>query len=438
MTPPSPDAIQILQRLIAFDTTNPPGNEAACVGFIHDLLSQSGIPSTLLAHDSARPNLIARLPGRDEGPPFLMYGHVDCVAFAGQAWTCPPLSGEIRDGFIWGRGALDMKGGVAMMLAAMLRAKAEGLQPPGDVIFAALADEEDGGDAGARFLVREHPDQFRDVRYAIGEFGGFTMALGGKTLYPIMVAEKRMCWLKATFRGRGGHGSMPVRGGAMARLALALLRLDRRRLPVHITPAATVMLNGIGDSVGGAAGLALRLLLKPGLTDFLLNAMGEQLRLFDPLLHNTVSPTGLQASDKINVIPSEISVSLDGRLLPGQTPEQLLVELRAILGNEVEVEIVRSDPGPAEPDMGLFPVLAGVLKAADPAGIPVALLLSGVTDARFFSTLGIQTYGFTPMQLPPDFRFTEVIHAADERIPVDAVAFGADAIYRLLQRLPCE
>ena len=197
-----------------------------------------------------------------------------------------------------------------------------------------------------------------------------------------------------------------------------------------------MMLTEIAHGVGGVVGLVLRLLLNPRLTNPLLSAMGEQLRLFDPLLHNTVSPTTLQGSEKINVIPSQVSVGLDGRLLPGQEPAQLLAELRAILGNEVELEIVRSDPGPAEPDMGLFPVLADVLKAADPEGIPVPLLLSAVTDARHFSQLGIQTYGFTPMRLPPDLRFTEVIHAADERIPVGAMAFGADAISRLLQRLP--
>lgn len=431
----TPDPTEILRQLIAFDTTNPPGNEAACIAYIHDLLSRAGIPTALFAQDAARPNLIARLPGRGEAPPFLMYGHVDCVTFAGQTWTHPPLSGEVHDGFIWGRGTLDMKGGIAMMLAALLRARAAGLQPAGDVLFAALSDEEGGGDVGARFLVEQHPEQFGGVRYAIGEFGGFTMSLAGKTLYPIMIAEKQMCWLRATVKGRGGHGSMPVRGQTMARLAEVLRRLDRRRLPVHITPAAAAMLNGIADGVGGAIGAILRLLLKPALTDLLLNALGSQLRLFDPLLHNTVSPTMLQGSDKINVIPGEASIGLDGRLLPGQTPQQMLAELRSILGDGVVLEVQRSDPGPAEPDMTLFPVLAEVLKAADPAGVPVPLLLSGVTDARFFSRLGIQTYGFTPMQLPPDFRFTEVIHAADERVPVGAVAFGADAIYRLLERL---
>ena len=181
---PNPDAATLLQRLIAFDTSNPPGNEAACIDFIRDQLTQGGIASTIVAQDPARPNLIARLAGRGEAPPFLMYGHVDCVTFAGQPWTCPPLSGEVRDGFIWGRGALDMKGGVAMMLAALLRAKADGLQPPGDILFAALADEEAGGDFGAAFLVNHHPELFEGVRYAIGEFGGFTLALGGRTFYP--------------------------------------------------------------------------------------------------------------------------------------------------------------------------------------------------------------------------------------------------------------
>lgn len=426
--------VQLLQRLIQFDTTNPPGNEAGCVAFVNELLVDAGIEARIVAKAPERLNLIARLPGRGDKPPLLLYGHVDVVTTANQQWAHPPFSGALVDGFVWGRGALDMKGGVAMMLAAFLRAKADRLDLPGDVILAILSDEEAGGDFGARFLVEEHAELFAGVRYAIGEFGAFTLVVGNQRFYPIQVAEKQMCWMKATVRGQGGHGSLPVRNGAMAGLARLLHQLDRRRLPVHVTPPARLMFGGMADSLGGLNSLILRQLLNPRFTDRVLDLLGERGRMFDPLLHNTVSPTVLHGSNKINVIPGEVSVELDGRLLPGQGPDDMLQELRRIVGDDVELEVIRHDPGPSEPDMALFDELAGILREADPDGVPGPLLLSGVTDGRFFSRLGIQTYGFTPMPLPEDFNFAQTIHAADERIPATAVEFGADAIYTLLSR----
>jgi acetylornithine deacetylase/succinyl-diaminopimelate desuccinylase-like protein len=426
--------VELLQRLIQFDTTNPPGNESECISFINDVLAEAGVESKVFAKSPDRPNLIARLSGQGNSPPLLLYGHVDVVTTEGQQWKHPPFEGKVVDEFVWGRGALDMKGGVAMMLAAFLRAKAEGLELPGDAVLAIVSDEEAGGDLGARFLVEKHPDLFDDIRYAIGEFGGFTLYVGNRRFYPIQVAEKHLCWLKATVRGSGGHGSIPVRGGAMARLSELLRKIDQHRLPVHVIPVARLMFKTMASSLTGLNGLILRQLLNPLLTDRVLNLLGDRGRLFDPLLHNTVSATILHGSKKINVIPSEISVELDGRLLPGYQPDDLIGELRQIIGNHVELELLRHDSGPSEPDMGLFDTLAGILREADPNGVPVPLLLTGATDARFFSQLGIQTYGFVPMPLPEDFNFMETAHAADERIPIDAVEFGANAIYKVLER----
>ena len=425
--------VEILQRLIRFNTTNPPGNEEACIAYIRGLLTNAGIESTALTKVANRPNLVARLEGEGKSPPLLLYGHVDVVTTENQKWDQAPFGGEIIDGMVWGRGALDMKGGVAMMLAAFLRAKAEGLKPPGDILLAIVSDEEAGGDVGAQFLVEEHAGLFKDIRYAIGEFGGFTMHIGGRRFYPIMIAEKQICWMKATVRGQGGHGSMPVRGGAMAKLAQLLKRLDENSLPLHVTPPARMMFEAMGSAMGGTPGWIIRQLANPSLANTMLGLLGERGKLFLPLLHNTVSPTILHASNKVNVIPSEVSLELDGRLLPGFKPEDMLAELRPIVGVDVELEVVRHDPGPAEPDMGLFDTLAEILRAADPDGIPVPLLLSGVTDGRFFSRLGIQTYGYLPMQLPEDFNFAQTIHAANERIPAHSVEFGAQAIYRALQ-----
>ena len=426
--------VEILQRLIRFNTTNPPGHEEACIAYIRGLLTDAGIESTVLTMAEGRPNLIARLDGAGKAPPLLLYGHVDVVTTEQQKWEQPPFEGKLLDGFVWGRGALDMKGGVAMLVSAFLRAKAEDLRPPGDIILAILSDEEAGGNVGAKFLVENHAELFKDIRYAIGEFGGFTLHVGGKRFYPIMISEKQICWTRATVRGQGGHGSVPVRGGAMAKLSQLLKGLDEGNLPIHVTPPARMMFEAMGVAMGGAPGWIVSQLANPSLAQTMLGLLGERGKIFSPLLRNTVSPTILHASDKVNVIPAEVSVELDGRLLPGYKPEDMLSELRPIVGSDVELEVLRHDPGPAEPNMEIFDTLAGILREADPDGIPIPLLLSGVTDARFFSRLGIQTYGYLPMPLPEDFNFIQTIHAANERVPAKAIDFGVQAIYQALQR----
>ncbi|MBN2387316.1 MAG: M20/M25/M40 family metallo-hydrolase [Anaerolineales bacterium] len=426
--------LELLQNLIRFDTTNPPGNERACIEYIQGLLKEAGIPTTIVARTPERPNLIARLKGRGQAPPLLLYGHVDVVTTENQQWTHPPFEGRIVDGYIWGRGALDMKGPVALMLAAFLKAKAKGVDLPGDVLFAAVADEEAGDDFGVRYLVHEHPRLFEGVRYAFGEFGGFNMSMAGTRVYPIMVAEKQICWMKATLRGKGGHASMPVQGQAMAKLGRVLAALDRRALPVHITPAVRLMFESIRRILPGATGALLGQLLNPLLTDRILKLLGGRGAMFSNLFHNTVSPTMLQASAKVNVIPAEVTLEMDGRLLPGLDPATMLAEVRKLIGRFGEVEINRSDPGPATPDMALFETLGGVLHELDPRGTAVPFVLGAVTDARFLSRLGIQTYGFTPLQLPEDFSFLGAVHGADERLPVDALDFGVEAVFRALQR----
>ena len=425
---------ELLQRLIRFDTTNPPGNERECIAFIDGLLRDAGYETTVLAREPERPNLLARLPGRGAAPPILLYGHVDVVTTAGQRWQHPPFEAAEVDGFVWGRGAVDMKGGVAMMLAAFLRARAEGLEPAGDVIFCALADEENLSGYGAEWLVSEHAERFEGVRYALGEFGGFTLHNAGRRFYPIQVGEKQICTLRATVRGAGGHGAMPVRGAAMARLAKMLRSLDRTRLPVHITPIVRDMVRTMAEALPSARRAALHALLRPALTDRVLDVMGSRARLLEAILHNTVTPTIVETSKKFNVIPSEIGIVLDGRLLPGQTPADLTRELHGVIGDDVELEVLRHDTGPVEPDLGLYATLGSVLTEADPGSVAMPLLMPGVTDGRFFSRLGIQTYGFTPLRLPANFDFWQTVHAADERVPVEAVEFGADAVYRALER----
>jgi acetylornithine deacetylase/succinyl-diaminopimelate desuccinylase-like protein len=426
---------ELLQELIRFDTTNPPGNEAACIAYVRGLLDEAGIESETYAADPARPNLVARLPGEGAAAPVLLQGHVDVVTTAHQQWTHPPFEGRLEGGQVWGRGALDMKGGVAMMLAAVLRARAEGTRLPRDVVLLVLSDEEGGGDLGARFLVERHPELFTGLRYGLGEFGGFSMTLAGRRFYPIQVAEKQICWLRAVIRGPGGHGALISRGGTMARLARFLTDLDRRQLPVHLTPVVIRMLETMAEALPRKESLVFRALLKPALAGRALRLLGAQGAMFEPMLRNTVNTTIVRCGEKINVVPSKVELELDGRALPGLSPDDLIGELQELAGDDVELELVRHDPGPGEPDLGRFDTLAEILRELDPAAIPVPLLQIGVTDARFFSRLGIQTYGFLPLKLPADFRFLRLIHAADERVPVDAVEFGAEAVFRAIQRL---
>ena len=251
MTPPqealnaSKHPAWLLQQLIRFDTTNPPGREQACVMYIDRLLSGAGISTRILARSPERPNLIARLRGADEGEPLMLYGHVDVVPTAGQTWQHDPFGAEEIDGYIWGRGALDMKGGVAMMLSAFLRMKLEGITPRHDILLVIVSDEENGGDYGAKWLVETHPELFTGVRHAIGEFGGFSLTIAQRRFYPIQIAEKQLCWIKVTFSGPGGHGAMPVRDGAIACLRCFLPRFDMRRLPMGVTPLARMMFEAI-------------------------------------------------------------------------------------------------------------------------------------------------------------------------------------------------
>jgi len=429
--------VELLQNLIRFDTSSPPGNEGECIDYINHLLKAAGIETTILARDPARTNLIARLSGRGNAPPLLLQGHVDVVTTENQTWRHPPFGGDLADGCVWGRGTLDMKGGVTMMLAAFLRAKAEGLRLPGDVILAVVSDEEKGGEFGAKYLVENHAAQFADVRYAIGEFGGFSFYVGKQRFYPIMVAEKGVCGIEVTLHGPGGHPAGTYHGGAMARLGRLVEQLDRKHLPVHITPATRQMIQTMSSALPFPSNLALRQLLNPRLTDGVLGLLGKQVEQFEALLHNTVNATIIAGADVPNRIPDRISLQLACTLLPGYTPDDAVSELRQLAGKDTEIKLVETrfyEKLPVEPDMGLFGVLSSILREADPEGIPTPLMLPAPSDGRLFSRLGIQTYGFLPMNLPADFLFWQLMHGADERIPVEALTFGIDCMYKLLHR----
>ena len=428
-----PFVVELTRDLIQLDTTNPPGREDIAVELIERVLDEAGINSARYENARGRSNLVARLKGRGEAPPFLLQGHVDVVTTVNQDWSHKPFGGEIIDGYLWGRGALDMKGGVAMMVSAFLEAQARG-GAPGDLVLAVLADEEAGGNQGAKWLVENHPELFEGIRHGIGESGGVVQHLGGRRFYPIMVCEKRGCQILATLRGQGGHGSIPAHGGAMAKLGTLLTKLDSARLPVHVTPPVKLLLEGMRDALDEPWKGRMAALLDPMRADATLSEMGPLGRNLDAALHNTVNATIVSGGLKVNVIPSEVQVQLDGRLLPGFGPEDMLRELRDVVGPDPELQVQLVGPAQPEIDISQLGLFASVLREADPGCVPLPYMVTGGTDARHFARLGIRTYGFLPLNNPADFNGSTTIHAADERVPVSALEFGARCVFEAVMR----
>jgi acetylornithine deacetylase/succinyl-diaminopimelate desuccinylase-like protein len=425
---------ELAAQLIRFDTCSPPGREGELIGWLAPRLEATGLEVRVLARDPDRPNIVARLAGRGEAPPLLLHGHVDVVPVSGQKWSVDPFGGVVEDGVLWGRGALDMKGGVAMLVTALLRV-AQGPPPPGDIILCVLSDEEQGGSFGARFLVEEHADLFVGVKHAIGEFGGFSFPLAGRRLYPIEVAEKQRAIVRLVAEGAAGHGALGGPGSAITALARATGKIGRTPLPVHVTPVTAKGLTAMADAVGLPLEPVLRALTREPISGALLRTLGDRAAAIAPMLRNTATVTHLDAGDRgaINVVPASAEAHLDCRVLPGLGADELLAELRPMLGPEVRAEVEVFEHADPEVDWSLYPVLAGLLREADPEGHPVPMLLAGVTDGRHFSRLGIQHHGFLPMQLPADLGFLASIHAADERVPVAALDFGTRILTRLLQ-----
>jgi acetylornithine deacetylase/succinyl-diaminopimelate desuccinylase-like protein len=429
--------VEIAQRLIRFETVNPPGDEAACVAWVRDLLDAAGLETRLLAVDPRRPNLIARLPGRGLAPPLLLHAHVDVVPVAGQRWSRPPFGGEIADGELWGRGAVDMKGQLAMMLAALLRLKATGTPPAGDVILAVVADEEAGSAVGARFLVQRHPELFAGVRYAIGEDGGAELDLGRQVrLHPIVVAEKRACWLRATLHGTAGHASRAAgRSGAAHKLQRLLTAIDGGGLGTLMTPVVHRMLQELAGALPDpVSGRIAAFRADPGDPSALDGIDEADARYLRSLVQHTVNATVIQGGTATNVLPAQISVELDGRLLPGaSSTEDFLAELRSRAGCEMDLEVlVEGEVMPPPRLGGFYDRLAGVLKAKDPDGVPVPMVTTASTDARLFPLLGIQCYGWFPLLHTRDTSYRGRLHCPDERIAVSALEFGADCFHELL------
>lgn len=434
------EATGYLQQLLRIDTTNPPGNERAATQFLQTLLEREGIACTVREAAPGRTNLVARLDatGARDGGPLLLSSHLDVVATEAAHWTHPPFAGVIADGYLWGRGALDMKSKTIMDLMAMLLAKREGWPLRRVLLMAALADEEMGCGLGSQFLVERHPDLIR-AEYCLNELGGFTTHVGGRRFYPIQVAEKGIVWLKMTVRGTPGHGSRPHHDMALEKLGRALVQLTRRRLPLHVTPPAQAFLTAIAAALPAPQRWVLRGLVHPAWGPLLhrLLPLNGATAYFLAITHNTACPTSVQGGTIAsgNVIPSEVACQLDGRIVPGYTADDLRRELHALLGEACTFEVVCYRAGTIHRhDTPLFAIIKDVVEVADPGARAIPMLLSGMTDAHFYHQLGTITYGFQPLRCAPDYDAATMPHAHDERIPVAGFHWGVQTYAEVVRR----
>ena len=426
------DLASLVSDLIRIDSSAPSGDAVGIVQLVAQVLGSAGIPVNEISSDPDRPILLATVTGSGSAPPLLVHGHLDVVGADENDWAHDPFGGDIIDGWIWGRGALDMKGPIAMMIDAVIRCSS-GPAPAGDIILCLVTDEETGGERGAGYLVDQHPELLRGVRYAIGEFGGFTFGFAGGRFSPIQVSERTGVPMEITFRGSGGHGSLPTHDGALAKLGRALVKLDRGYLPPRITPAARAMLEAIAPHVAKSYRFMIEKLLDPRTSRAVFWATHRRLGSIASILAPTATPTVVDAGSEINVVPSTATLAIDARMLPGMTVPEWIADIRSLIDVECDVHVLEDGTSlPLHPDMSLFDLLASAARAMDPLAVPIPYLSPAVTDARWFSRLGIQCYGFTPMSLPTDFDFAATVHGANERIPVNALEPGADALLAVL------
>ncbi len=438
------EATALLQTLLRIDTTNPPGDEIKAARALAQDLEGDGISCEIIESAPGRANLITRLESGTDEPPLLLSGHLDVVkADEPERWTHPPFGGVLADGYIWGRGAVDMKNFVAMsaMMLKLLRRREVPLKR--DIIFAAVADEEDGTTFGSKFLVEQHPDKVR-AGYALCEGGGFTMDFKGAAVCPVETAEKGKAFLRITARGPSGHGSMPMADSALLRLSEALTRVGATHLPQHTTDTMAAFIRGLADLAPYPERLVLPRLLSPATSGFILDKVlkgSPEATKFHTMLRNTAVPTSVRAGDPAsnNIIPGEAVAELDGRLLPGQTGDDLVAELREVVGDdELSIEVMREFQGRElhPPESPLWSCIIKEIGRRDRALKVLPLLLPGFTDMTNFSRLGTRCYGFAPVKLDPrrDPPFAELFHGFDERIPEDGYHWGLGLLWDVVRR----
>ncbi|ALX66939.1 M20/M25/M40 family metallo-hydrolase [Microbacterium sp. XT11] len=429
MSDPSlPEVVRVARDLIRFDTSNYGGGRAngerEAAEYVGAYLQDLSLPVEYYEPAPRRTNVMARVPGRDRAKPALVvHGHLDVVPAMAEEWSVDPFAGIVRDGLLWGRGAVDMKNMDAMILTAVGDILRSGEQPERDLILTFFADEENGGVEGSALVVRDRPEWFAGAAEAISEVGGYSITVDDRRAYLLQVGEKALIWLRLVAKGQAGHGSRLHDDNAVTKLAEAVAAIGRTRWPVRLTPTTEALLAGLGDLTGRPTD-------DP---DALAAAAGPAEAFLRSTFRTTANPTALTAGYKHNVIPERAEALVDVRVLPG-TEDDVLAELQQIVGDEIVIETVVRDIGMETSFSGdLVDAMVASIGRFDP-GVPVIPYLLGAgTDNKALATLGITGYGFAPLRLPADLDFTGMFHGVDERVPVDSLVFGQQVLADLLR-----
>ncbi|MBA3411702.1 MAG: M20/M25/M40 family metallo-hydrolase [Geodermatophilaceae bacterium] len=426
------EVVELCSDLIRIDTTNTGDTETSAgervaAEYVAGKLDEIGLETTILESTKNRASVVARIAGQDRSrDALLIHGHLDVVPAEPAEWRVHPFSGEERDGYLWGRGAVDMKDMDAMTLAVVRQWHSEGYVPPRDIVLAFVADEEAGGRLGARWLVDNHADLFEGCTEAISEVGGFSLTVRDDLrLYLIQTAEKGLGWMRLRATGRPGHGSMVHEDNAVTRLCEAVTKLGRHQFPITMTKTVRQFLDAISEAYGIEFDLDD--------LDATLAKLGSLANFIGATLRNTANPTMLDAGYKANVIPSSASAVVDGRFLPGQE-EEFERQLDEILGPDISrAWIVKDQALETAFDGPLVEQMVAALRAEDPYARPVPFTMSGGTDAKSFERLGMRCFGFSPLLLPPDLDFAGLFHGIDERVPIEGLRFGVRVLDRFLR-----
>ncbi len=424
------DAITMCQEMIRIPSVNfgeGKGDEKAIAEYVVKKLEEVGIASRIYESAPGRCNVVANIEGANpQRPGLVVHGHTDVVPAIAEDWSMDPFCGEIRDGMIWGRGALDMKNMDAMILAIVRKWARVGYKPPRNIVLVFFADEEAGMTYGSRWMAKEHPEVFAGCSEAISEVGGYSVTVGdGKRLYLVESAQKGIHWMRITAHGKAGHGSMMNDDNAITALTDAVTKIGNHTWPQRYTKTVKVLFEKVAKAANKPFDISD---LRP-----LLSELGSTARMIGATLQNSANPTMLEAGYKANVIPQSASAVIDGRFLPG-LEDELNQTIRDLVGPNIEIETITRDIA-LEVDFegDLVDAMCNALLSQDPDGIPVPYCLSGGTDNKALSDLGIVGYGFSPLRLPPELDFWSLFHGVDERVPVDGIVFGVRVLENFLE-----
>jgi acetylornithine deacetylase/succinyl-diaminopimelate desuccinylase-like protein len=438
------EAANLLSDLIRINTTNPPGNEIEAAKYLAEDLKKGDFNCEVFESAPGRGSVVTRLKGTGKKPSLLLLSHLDVVAANPKEWSIDPFSGLIRDGFVWGRGALDMKGMTAVEVMVMKLLKRNNVKLKGDVILAATADEEKGGEAGAGWLARNHPEKVRGD-YVINEGGGMAIPINGKNMFTINTAEKGILWFKIKAKGTPGHGSVPgAADNAIMRMNKVIEKLGNHRSKILLVPTVKQFLNEVAKQTKLLQQGASLLLSNPEMGDQILDklaqtdkAMAEELRA---KIRMTITPTIIHGGVKENIIPSDCETVFDCRILPGQNPTQAMNEIKGLLKDvgleKLEFEIIQAnDPSESPMNTSLYELIVNVLREFEPNCGTTPILLTGGTDSRFFRKLGSTCYGFHPVLADmPYGEMLKTVHGIDERISTKNLMFGTSVLYEVVKR----